>query len=108
MTDETRYFVMSAFQIYVELYFKVDTSEEASYKAEASSLLNLAFSTVSHETDSLKAIGFDLILSVVDLLSQIADKIQDDADDDEDEFQTAASQEKKRIKDFMESSLLLE
>ena len=53
----------------------MDTSEEASYKAEASSLLNLAFSTVSHETDSLKAIGFDLILSVVDLLSQIADKI---------------------------------
>ena len=86
MTDETRCFVMSAFQNYVDLYFEVDTSDESRYKTEAGSLLNLAFSTVGHDADSLKKVGFDLILSVVDLLSQVIDRVQDDADDEEEEF----------------------
>ena len=74
MTDETRCFVISAFQTYVDLYFEVDISKE-SYKTEASSLLNLAFSTVGHDSDSLKNVGFDLILSIVDLLSQTIDRV---------------------------------
>ena len=85
MDDSTRFFVMSAFQNYVDLYFEVDTSDESRYKTEASSLLNLAFSTVGHDSDSLKKVGFDLILSIVDLLSQVIDRVQDDADDEEEE-----------------------
>lgn len=84
ITDETRCFIMSAFQTYVDLYFEVDTSSD-SYKTEASSLLNLAFATVGHDSDNLKKVGFDLILSIVDLLSQTIDRVQDDADEEEDE-----------------------
>ena len=44
-------------------------SSEIGYKTEAASLLNLAFSTVGYDSDSLKKVGFNLILSIVDLLS---------------------------------------
>ena len=51
--------------------------------------MNLGFSTVGYDDFELKRIGFDLILSMVQILSQVIDRVQDDADDDEEEFQTA-------------------
>ena len=69
MKDEIRCFVMSAFQTYVDLFFEVDMSDQMKCKTEAGTLLNLAFTTVSHDDENLKCVGFDLILSVVDLLS---------------------------------------
>ena len=52
-------------------------------KSEASLLLNLAFTTVGYDSDNMKSIGFDLIISVIDLLSQVTDRVQDDMDDEE-------------------------
>ena len=87
MTDQTRNFVMRAFQQYVELFYLIDTTREQHvYKTEAGSLLNLGFTTVSHEDSGLKLVGFDLILSVINVLSQITDRVQDDMDEEEDEF----------------------
>lgn len=97
---------METFQVFTELFFKVDTSDP-NLKTMAGLLLNLGFSTVSHDSNNLKKIGFDLIISVVDLLSQCIDVVQDD-DDDEDEVQTEQKKERKRIRKFMDSALLLE
>ena len=79
---------MKTFQTYVHLFYQLDTTAEQSvYKAEAGSLLNLGFTTVSYDDEQLKKIGFDLVLSVIDILSQVIDRVQDDADDDdEDQF----------------------
>lgn len=86
MRDSTRCLIMKAFHSYVELFFSLDpTRDQSVNKAEASLLLNLGFSTVSHDDVRLKQVGFDQVLTMIDLLSQVTDRVQDDADDEDDD-----------------------
>ena len=77
---------MKTFQVYLDLFYEIDTTDQNnSCKAEASSLLTLGLTTVSYDSDSLKKIGFDIILSIIDLLSQVSDAVKDDEDEEEDQ-----------------------
>ena len=73
-------------------------------KAEASALLNLGFSTANYDDEQLKQIGFDLTLTMIDLMSQVTDRVQDDADEDEDnQVKTAELAKRRKIKEFLDS-----
>ena len=40
---------------------------------------------MSYDSDGLKKIGFDIILSIIDLLSQVSDAVKDDEDEEEEQ-----------------------
>jgi hypothetical protein len=67
-------------------------------------LISLSFTIISDDSQLIKKAGFSLINVIVKLFSKSIEKIGDEEEDQEE----GGSQEKKRIKDYLENPLLLE
>jgi hypothetical protein len=67
-------------------------------------LISLSFTIISDDSQLLKKAGFSLINVIVKFFSKSIEKIGDEEEDQEE----GGSQEKKRIKDYLENPLLLE
>lgn len=106
-SDFVRCFLMEAFKDYVELFCTVDTENRTDIRSQASTLISLAFATLSQESTNLKSVGFSLIICLVDLFSQCFEKIADDEDEEEEALRKLGAQGLK-VKTFLENPLLLE
>ena len=96
---------METFKNYCELFCTVDTQNRTDIKSHASTLISLAFATLSQDSTNLKKVGFSLIICLVDLFSQSIEKIRDDEDEEE---LAKMDKQKLKIRTFLENPLLLE
>jgi hypothetical protein len=106
LRDSTRYFAVKVFKTYVQLNGTVDTGSSPStdLRKYLSSLISLAFSIISDDSQLLKKAGFSLIIVIVKLFKRSIEKIRDEEEDEE----ISEDANKRKIRDFLENPLLLE